>query len=119
MEQDKDKKRSISKRLPEHKMIDVRRHITLAGGFGGMCVYAWHEYGNSWVNIATSICSKDDVYVKKTANELIGKAIAAGQFIRVPIPNYERRRLLPRDLRAWIDNGFLRGFIVAEEDPLS
>lgn len=68
-------------------------------GFGGVTLIAEHHPGDSFYNLTTAICSKEDQYCKRIG---VANAVAAdekGQTIRLPLMLSSRNNVRHRDLR--------------------
>ena len=66
--------------------IEYIRHVVGKDGKGGFCLYAWHFEGNSWFEIATSICSQDDVYDQSLAEQLVRSNAISYRCCKLPVP---------------------------------
>jgi hypothetical protein len=71
-----------TERVPDP--LEFLQHRAFAGG-GGICIYAWHWAGNSFFEVATAICSRDDVYDEKVAEEMVRHNAVQFQCIKLPL----------------------------------
>jgi len=64
---------------------------------GGVCVYASHTKGNSFIKVGTSICAPGDQYSKKTGAN--GAMFLSSEFLssEISLPIYGNRNKFTRD----------------------
>lgn len=67
---------------------------------GGLGVLMVHRNGDSFVTVATSVCSKNDTYSKKIANANLRKSFEEGKVIKLPLPScFDRKNVNYGDIR--------------------
>lgn len=84
------------------KTTMIIHHFIRNKSKGGLAVMAVHVEGNSYVDVATAICSVQDQYSKKVAVRLLESSLTDNQTIRLPINNCLRHKMTHRELRDWV-----------------
>lgn len=83
--------------------VEYIHHHENADGKGGVCLYAWHWSGNSFFEVATTICSRDDDYDQKLADEMVRAHAMDYNMIRLPIdPRMDRFHLTQDQLETML-----------------
>lgn len=84
------------------KTTKIIQHFIRHKSKGGLAVMAVHVEGNSYIDVATAICSVQDQYNKKVAVRMLENSFTDNQTIRLPIGNALRHRMTHRSLRDWV-----------------
>ena len=84
------------------EIVNIIQHQINHNAMGGCGIMAQHARGDSFIEIATSICSTKDNYKKKTAVLMLSKAFDEGRVIRLPVPNEYRNKMTHKVLRQMI-----------------
>lgn len=84
------------------KTTNIIQHFIRNKSKGGLAVMAVHVEGNSYIDVATAICSVQDQYIKKFAVRMLESSFTDGQTIRLPIHNALRHKMTHRHLRDWV-----------------
>ena len=86
--------------------MEIFSHYINSSSFGGCGVLATYRQGDSFIRIATAVCSKKDQYNKRIARFLLRENMQTGKVICVPRPGSRNSELPHRDLRNTIDKMF-------------
>jgi hypothetical protein len=89
------------------KRIHVVHHQPNYDRKGGVCLIAYHDHGDSFIRICSSLCSPLDQYAKKTGYRNAHQEMAVDSGIRLPVPASLRRKMTYGNLR-----GFLNHFAI-------
>lgn len=84
------------------EIVNIIQHQINANAMGGCGIMAQYSRGDSFIEIATSICSTKDNYRKKTAVAMLNTAFDEGRVIRLPIPAEYRNKMTHKILRQMI-----------------
>lgn len=85
--------------INDRKAIEAQMHVRGHGTrHGGTLVWAAHQQGDSFLFLATAVCSKDDQYSKKIANGVMDINILDGHWIKLPLPTDWNRHAVTKDM---------------------
>lgn len=96
----------MTERVPDP--LEYVTHYKMVGG-GGCCVYAWHWVGNSWFEVATSVCSRDDTYDETLAESLARENAIEYRSIKLPLrPDSDRHSLTQEEFNIIVSEAIYR-----------